>query len=413
MFVNHCLSCGKELDDERAYCNEECQSGDLTSLSSDSSELSAFSSPSMQYSNGLDLPPSLVPSALGRALRAYTAHDRYSASSSSASSTSWSLLTDDDDSEFDGDNTHDSLLRRPNALSYARRPSGTNNPHPRRHCRTASSSSSLVCALPQSAPGDAPSFRHFLDDDDDFNSSSDFAPEAVPIPTSTITPTSTASKSSSRHNLRKRNRASLPTYFSMLQISSPSAASDREVPMMPHSARAGASPVSCSSGHTIAAPLVPGRPSPPTPKLSLLAGVANATNANPTTHTPRGRRRGERGSTSSRGEGSRSPSASRRRDSDEKVADWSRRGRASVRRNSSASPPPSSHFAHLVLGASPHAIMGDSSASRERARTRGRARVEELEGPGSAEHPGFGFGRSGLVGRARRGVGEEWVGLGR
>ncbi|KAJ6502285.1 hypothetical protein C8R45DRAFT_1092161 [Mycena sanguinolenta] len=411
MFADYCLSCGKELDDERAYCNEFCQSGDLTS--------SEASSPFASPSNAPQDVPALVPSALGRALRAYTAHDRYSASSSSASSTAWSVVTDDDDddSEFDIDLSPDAR-HRPNALSYARRPSGTNNPHPRRHCRTASSSSSLVCAaFPQSAPGDAPSFR-FLDDDDESDVPSE--PAIPPVPT--ITPTS----SKLTKHQRKRNRASLPTYFSMLQINnSPAAASSpsspgagppmyTSTPSPPEMTTA--SPVSCSSGRTVAALVnVAGRPSPPTPKLTLLA------HAHAAQHPSRGRT-----CTPSR---SRSPSPSRRRDSDEKVADWSRRGRASVRRNSSSgaasgAPP----FYDGCEQASPRAVAGsgsgeawerdrDASRSREwsrererererdetlrrRSGARGRARVEELEGPGSPAHPGYGFGRSGLLARA-------------
>ncbi|KAJ6525720.1 hypothetical protein B0H19DRAFT_1276072 [Mycena capillaripes] len=410
MFEDVCLTCGKELDDDRPYCNDQCQSGDLTSPSL-SETSSAFSSPHLQYAHGQDV-PALVPSALGRALRAYTAHDRYSASSSSASSTAWSVLTDDDDSEFD-DLHHDGLHLRPNALSYARRPSGTNNPLPRLHCRTASgSSNSLVCSLPQSAPGDA-SFR-FLQDDDTDCDVSDFASELAvperddehdPVRPQTATITAAPAKSSSR---RKRNRASLPTYFSMLQINAATAAA---LPTpYPHPRT---SPVSCSSGHTT----IPGaRPSPPTPKLSLMAGLASA--VSPHHHTPRGRRRDSAASPrrlrSSSASPSRSPSPARRRDSDEKVADWSEglarerpRGRASVRRNSS--PPPT-----MMLSASPRPIGRSESGaeSGSRARTRGRARVEELEGPGSPEHPGLGYGRSGLISRARRGVaigaGDDW-----
>ncbi|KAJ7905813.1 hypothetical protein B0H14DRAFT_3420968 [Mycena olivaceomarginata] len=388
----------KELDDGRPYCNEQCQTGDLTSPSL-SEASSAFSSPHQQYAHGQDV-PALVPSALGRALRAYTAHDHYSASSSSASSASWSVLTDDDDSEFD-DPHPDHIHLRPNALSYARHPSSTNNPRrPGRHCRTASSSSSLVCVLPQSAPGDSVAFRHFMHDDDTDEYELDEPPMPAYVPdteparpqTATITPTSTTSKSASAR-LRKRNRASLPTYFSMLQINSSSSGSGTAPAPL---ARGSISPVSCASGHTaVAATLVAGRPSPPTPKLSLIASVVS-----PQAHTPRGRRVSARGAQDGNGS------------SDEKVADWSyalarERGRASVRRNSS---PPVKMFS-----ASPREISRSSAARSpnqdggRRARTRGRARVEELEGPGSPAHPGFGFGRTGLMGRARRG--EEWVGL--
>jgi hypothetical protein len=164
--------------------------------------------------------------------------------------------------------------------------------------------------------------------------------------------------------------------------------------------------VSCTSGHTaVAATLVAGRPSPPTPKLSPIASVVS-----PQAHTPRGRRVSARGAQD--GNGSRSPSPARRRDSDEKVADWSyalarERGRASVRRNSS---PPVKMLSASLREIS-RSIAGRSPSQDGGRRARTRARVEEIEGLGSSAHPGFGFGRSGLMGRARRGVGEEWAGL--
>ncbi|KAF7337070.1 hypothetical protein MVEN_02144200 [Mycena venus] len=81
MFVDYCLSCGKVLDDGRAYCDEQCQNGDLPSPSLSEASSTSYSPP-LQYSHGQNVPP-LVPSALGRALRAYSAHNRYSASSDS------------------------------------------------------------------------------------------------------------------------------------------------------------------------------------------------------------------------------------------------------------------------------------------------------------------------------------------
>ncbi|KAJ7047111.1 hypothetical protein C8F04DRAFT_1387585 [Mycena alexandri] len=412
---DRCLSCGKVLTDGRAYCNDQCQNGDLTSPSL-SSASSAFSSPHLAYTHGQDV-PALVPSALGRALRAYT-QDRYSASSSSASSTVWSLTDDDDDdNDFDDPRDHEPLYPA-HALSYARRPSGTNTRStvPRLHSRTASfeapSSSSLaVCSLPQSAPGDVP--LRFLDDDyadlDDFASevASEFAsedPSGARPHTNTITAKAPGVGLAVKR--KRTNRASLPAYFSMLQIDSSSAAATSS--SSPH---ARVSPVSASSVHTVLAAahpvlVAPARPSPPTPKLSLMAGLASAVGSTHAHHhhTPRGRRAASSRQPSSH---SRSPSPARRRDSDEKVADWSsalarERGRA-VRRNSSPSPP---RPEQALRASSP-------SGSGSRARTRGRARMEELEGPRSPTHPGFGFGRSGLVGRARRGVGDEWVGVGR
>ncbi|KAF7338067.1 hypothetical protein MVEN_02031100 [Mycena venus] len=328
MFEDYCLSCGKELDTDRAYCNEQCQSGDLTSPSL-SEASSTFSSPHLQYAGGQDV-PALVPSALGRALRAYTAHDRYSASSSSASSTAWSVLTDDDDSEFD-DPHLDVSHRRPNALSYARRPSGTNNPPP------APPLPHRVRLLFESHDISDCDVSDFADVPDHLSSSEGGHDHDLARPqTATITPTS----SKSIRN-RKRNRASLPTYFSMLQINGASSSSsssarerERDNTILPPRSQGGVSPVSCSSGHTVtvAATLIPGqRPSPPTPKLSLIAGLASAVSPHHahSHQTPRGRRRESADSprrlrsASSDRLRSRSPSPARRRDSDEKVADWS------------------------------------------------------------------------------------------
>ncbi|KAJ7510149.1 hypothetical protein B0H11DRAFT_1702038 [Mycena galericulata] len=410
MFEDYCLSCGKELADGRAYCNDQCHSGDLTSPSL-SEASSPFSSPHPQYAHGQDV-PALVPSALGRALRAYTAHDRYSASSSSASS--WSVLTDDDDDDDDQYSEYDPRELDPqqssHALSYARRPSGTNNRSTFPHLHRRTSSASSVC-LPQSAPGDA-SFDRFLDDDgygSDLASSVDLASEDPTRPKHADTMTATAAPTKAR---RKRNRASLPAYFSMLTTAGSSSSTATALPPPSYSR---ASPISTSSGNNTLT-----RPSPPTPKLSLMVGLAALHTAPPsatTTHfTPRGRRHdSQRFSQASPSRShSRSPSPARRRDSDEKVADWSsglarERGRA-VRRNSS---PP----AKMVHAPSPQPIGSrgrSGSGSGSRARTRGRARVQELDGPRSPERsperPGFGHGRSGLVDRARRGA-DEWVGV--
>ncbi|KAJ6630547.1 hypothetical protein B0H10DRAFT_1981658 [Mycena sp. CBHHK59/15] len=432
MFQDICLTCGRDVLDGRPYCNDDCQNGDLTSPSlSDPS--SPFDSPHLAYAHGQDV-PALVPSALGRALRAYTTLDRYSASSSSASSTSWSVVTDDDDddlaavnSEYDYDAPSRSATSQA-GLSYARRPSGTNNPSTFSHLHrrtSSSSSSSLVCSLPQSAPTSrlAPP----PDDDDDADVYSDLAdPDDAPPhdPVRTIT---------AKPHRTKRNRASLPAYFSMLQIAVSPVAAAALPPPYPR-----ASPISSSSGHTL-----PARPSPPTPKLSLLAGLHTAPpSAAFPHHTPRGRRRVPSHAHSppahhsrSRTPSSVSASGSReRRTRDEKVFDWSsalarERGRA-VRRNSSPPPPvmlrasaelrlasasprlsPRDVYPSPHMYASPPVHLRSSrrgSGSGSRARTRGRARVEELDGAGSPERPGYGAGRSGLIGRAQRGGGEDW-----
>ncbi|KAJ7286117.1 hypothetical protein C8J57DRAFT_657916 [Mycena rebaudengoi] len=360
MFEDVCLACGKDVADGRPYCNDVCQSGDLTSPSL-SSASSTFSSPHLQYTNGVDV-PALVPSALGKALRAYsTTHDRYSTSSSSASSASWSVLTDDDDDSSEYGEPYNRGVPA-TSLSYTRRPSGTNNrstfPHLHRRTSSASSSSLVVCSLPQSAPSTR--CTHPTDDDDDES-------DAAPPQPATV---------KSKRTLKRTNRASLPAYFSILQASPPATtlATATAVPTAPSHA----SPISSSSAHTLAQ-----RPSPPTPKLTLVASNAY------THHHP-----------------ANSPSA-------RKVADWSsalERGR----RHSPREPSPRPRV-HTSSPSSERSVERGYYGDRDRdvaqrasrTRTRGRARVDELDGPGSPERPGFGYGRSGLVGRAllRRGPG--------
>ncbi|KAF7311493.1 hypothetical protein MKEN_01051600 [Mycena kentingensis (nom. inval.)] len=370
MFEEYCLNCGKQVDG-RAYCND--------------SRAARSPPPYLQYAHGADVPPLVL------------AYDLYSASSSSASSTAWSMT--DDESDLEQAPAHRA------GLSYARRPSGINNGKALLHCRTGSGSMQSLC-LPQSAPDDISSFeQRFATDDLDLDADTSHAAEDPSRPHSQ-TATITASKTR-----KKSNRASLPTYFSMLQISTG---------RLPSNVTRTSPTVASSATSTLQS-----RPSPPTPRLGLMAGLA-AAQSEKLHHTPRGRRRPSR--TRVRDVSlshSRSPSPGRRRDSDEKVADWSSglaRGRA-VRRNSS---PPTKMAAapagsttelsyHLRLSISPKLITErgrSDSRNLSGSRHRGRARADELDGHGqSPEHPGFGNGRSGLVGRARKGAVDEWFGI--
>lgn len=303
---------------------------------------------------------------------------------------------------------------RLSALSYARRPSGTNNrstvPHLNR--RTSfGSSSGHVRGIPRSAPNHSSTEEDegysdfgFSSRDDDLDT---HQAEALDREWDDEKPKSTVSKSK-----RTRNRASLPAYFSLLQMSSP--ADEKR-----------SSPMSSSSGNTIV------RPSPPTPKLTA-AGLSQSSVINGITHaTPRGRRRIP-GESLSRQSHSRSPHRSRLRQtldhpaktdavprsrldskgSVEQVFDWSNmglpRGRTSVRRNSS--PPPKMMLSAIALedhnralGVTKRAeIPPAANAHAYSTRARGRARAEELDGVGGSEHaPGYGRGRSGLLARER------------
>jgi hypothetical protein len=178
------------------------------------------------------------------------------------------------------------------------------------------------------------------------------------------------------------------------------------------------SPVlSSSSGNTIA--------SPPTPKARF-GTILSQAQYSPAVHsTPRGRRRDpiiSRGarravdpSTSHSRSGTRpmvieessrlaehSHSRADLKGSTEKLVDWSHRGRATLRRNSSPLP-------KMLIGVEDPALLGGAAKNRQedsgsqfRVRTRGRARVEDLGRDSySTDAPGFGYGRSGLLDRER------------
>lgn len=196
------------------------------------------------------------------------------------------LLLSPDDDLLHLDSEDPKQLSSPNdALRYARRPSATNNHStvPAVHRRMSSTSDSSSAA------------RRPFDDLSD--------PEDADL----------FSQKGSDRAVR------LPPCFSLLQTSQPQS-----------------SPVSSSSGRTVA------RPSPPTPKLPESSLYS----------TPRGRRRARRQSST-----------------DSSHSEQVEGGRATLR--------------------------GSMTGGR-----RGRARNDELDGIGfSSEAPGFGSGRSGLVGR--------------
>ena len=365
-----------------AYCSEDCQSLD-TSSPSISSASSTLSSPSLGYATGGDI-PALVPAALGSALTDPSSRRHgYYLSYSSASSTPWTALTDDDaerdvtfglgtygshfhpsvDSLYDGSSKSANFaenFQKQSALSYARRPSETNNhstvPNP--HGRT---SSLHVPHIPRSAP--MHSHLSIYDDgpisDSGFSSREESDPEYFP-PKPAMKP--------------KRSRASLPGYFSLLQMSSP--LGQRRF-----------SSLSSSSENTMS------RRSPSTPTV-LVNGAHHSPPLSPSTipslSTPRGRRRTRevsRSSTHSKNYSS-SRSRSRRPNLEQhasEIATFIRssysniaRGRTAVRKNGSPLP-------KMVL------------TDKERAlESRGRPNINA-----DIDAPGFGHGRSGLVDRER------------
>lgn len=448
MFEDICIVCGKPLHDagygpvllhrpfqsqtfqyySRAYCSDDCQTSDISSPSISSS---SSGSPNLGCAYGDDVPP-LVPSALGSALKNYMTYNHYNVSSS-ASSASWSVLTDDEDDEAmhhlsSGSSDHDvsdgiydgssKPATTSSGLSYARRPSGTNNsstvPHPHKRMYSDSSFRPGQC-IPRSVP----IYSHSTADDDEHYFGIGSLPEAT-VDADDSDPLSERDWSRTKPKYqgvkapkRSRNRASLPACFSLLQMSSTDIQS---------------SPVLSSSRSTLA------RPSPSTPKATIDNTFSQA-QFPPTVHsTPRGRRREAGNSWSTRpsvnlsASGSRSrsrplvfeenlrPSFRSRTDlngSTEKLVDWSsvsgfpRRGRATLRRNSSPLPK------MLITMEDSASVLGPAVKSRQEAemfesrsrscvRTRGRVRVEDLgRDAHSSNAPGFGYGRSGLRDRER------------
>ncbi|KXN92271.1 hypothetical protein AN958_08724 [Leucoagaricus sp. SymC.cos] len=434
MFEEICLVCGKHLFDYgSAYCSDDCQGRDATSPSISSSS-SALSSPHLGYANGADVPP-LIPSALGSALKNLRgSRDPYSFTQSAATSPGWSGMNTDDDDYDDGASLavraecadaselgpdgiskqlNYSFSTKPSALQYTRRPSGTNNhstvPSVHRRMSSTSSSSGHVRGIPRSAPH--PSHSSTEDDEtfSDFGlSSRDNGDSAAEESDAHSEKGSDGGKLEADRAKRFRNRASLPAYFSLLQITSPG--------NEPRS-----SPLSSSSGRTVA------RPSPPTPKLALSSRPAQVVDGHPPAFvhaTPRGRRRVPCESSSThRSDSSLSHSRSRAQETEPRIAgrdlrsridgDWSSvpgqpsRGRTAFRRNSS--PPPKMLLGMEDRGRTLAAVRQAEIFDRS---SRGRARVEDLDGIGfSTKAPGFGNGRSGLVGRERDRERERSLGI--
>ncbi|PCH37767.1 hypothetical protein WOLCODRAFT_135839 [Wolfiporia cocos MD-104 SS10] len=475
MYEEVCLQCGRPvLVDGRAYCSDECESLDATSPSI-STTSSAVASPYLHSNSGpgtLADVPALVSSALGRPLAAH--HNRLSISSSSTSSAAWSSLTDDEedveianpvpDDEYgynlgaEGGSKsatslgHFAYHARGAGLSYARRPSSTNN---RSTIPTLARGTSSPSGVGSPLSGPAPYIQ-----EDDFSD--------VPSTSSVSSAHSSALRTRFRHARKssdalsyassedpdntltsksKRNRASLPAYFSLL-TSSTSSSSTTRTQRLPSSLNAFTAVT--RSLHS----------SPPTPRVAN--PIINPITAYSQAHarpqaveaTPRGRGRKrdpEARSTSSRRSPSPSPprqsrpcplvspppcahhhvhvgaQARARLDSIEKVTDWvssspvmQSRGRTLTRRNSS--PPAKPRFEAImggvtgdddldavreVLARSLH--LGRATAAhdgrRRRDSTRGRRRADELDEPPYGADgqlaPGYGSGRSGLRARER------------
>ncbi|KAK7693815.1 hypothetical protein QCA50_003387 [Cerrena zonata] len=462
-----CMTCGRPVDGQ-VYCSDECESLDSTSLSASASS-SAQPSPYLPPSfNGQDVPP-LMPSALGYPSLAKGHHRAHnSISSSSASSVGWSALSDEEDDQHpriagEGDmndngsirSTSSSHLLKPRSgLFYARRPSATNHRStvPILHRRTSSTSNNL---LPTSV-----SFKsHQSGSLADYSAEEDFSD----VPSGSISSSIASSVRSRKDTMRpssmvesldqqqpnfsleqnaalkrKRDRTSLPAYFSLLQITSTPGS-----PPTKQSARSPRSPASLQTLNAISRSLhsTPTTPRIANPLVDLTSATGEPSRPAPLEATPRGRsrRRDPEGrSSSTRRSLQRSPprhlahvptacphhyamgaQARARLNSVEKVADWVASSPVvhmpipTARRNSS--PPPKPKWEYVGDNGDAKALYSDSLQCAvvddddeefsvpSIAETRGRRRVGELDRAPLAVGlgdilggPGYGNGRSGL-----------------
>ena len=453
----YCLPVPHRVLFSRAYCSDECENLDVTSPSistTSSAHPSPFLRSSANVPPNLSEVPALLPSALGRSLDVCHPRVRASESSSSASSASWSVVDDEYDEQgvspgLYGPSTDDEYyyavhpdynavegkpasapgLRSASSLTYARRPSTTNHRStiPALHRRTSSVST------PNTGLSPGISQECFTEDDmSDVPSTTD-ASSSVPSSrrqsrhlgdlNSVAPEEEDREKEDTMTGKKRRNRASLPAYFSLL-VSTTTSPRSQKTP----SALSMLSRSLHSSG------------SPPTPRIAnpvvdtttafAVAQPARISKAHNSESAPRGRSRRrdpDARSSSSRRSPSRSPRlrahvhqsahARARLDSMEKVADWVAHSpvvaagvRAALAQRRNSSPPPLPKFEKLDLHDSSakfdsgYAIDDFDQEPEPTEGRRGRRRMNELDTiPYGADPkaPGYGNGRSGLVSRER------------
>ncbi|KAI0647536.1 hypothetical protein C8Q79DRAFT_907895 [Trametes meyenii] len=498
MYEEVCLVCGRpDLKNGAVYCSEQCEGIDVTSppLSATSSaHPSPFLNANPSQLANLPEVPALLPSALGHSLHpTHKSHRvRHSESSSSNSSVSWSALDDDDydeevvapalysagtDDEFihpdylspeagssKPSSSFGNIYRHPSSsLAYVRRPSTTNNKSlvPTLHHRTSSastpSSNGMSCSVPyystEDDSSDVPSVPPSATSSRPGRRSGRKSTDSIPQ----FADESEREKDDTLTGKNRRNRASLPAYFSLLTSTSPAVSRSQK---------------SLSSLQTLSllSRSLQSSSSPPTPRLAKPVVDTTTAFATPQQQSrsfkphsvtadaaPRGRSRQrdpDGRSSSSRRSSSRSPGArahahhsahSRARlDSLEKVADWVAHSpvvAASVRvarqqvqqqhhhhhhhhhpherRNSSPPPLPKFEKLHHSRDSGVDVDTGYINSAveeefeeedecdeprEERDSRRGRRRPNELDiAPVGVDYnaPGFGNGRSGLLARER------------
>ncbi|TBU46468.1 hypothetical protein BD309DRAFT_619519 [Dichomitus squalens] len=466
MYEEVCLVCGRPvLADGRAYCGDECESQDITSPSI-STTSSAQPSPLLRSSHNtpvhLSEVPALHPSALGQSLgaRKVSHRVRHSESSSSNSSTSWYALDDEHEEDSPslaiyGANADDEYYaihpdyatdpsklspsfangysHNSSSLAYVRRPSTTNHRAmiPSLHRRTSSVSAlTASTGVSRSIPHDI-SGENELDDrpsapatPSSIRSDLRHGRKSADLPTPPSDEDGHDEEPGTVTSKKRRNRASLPAYFSLLVSTSTTPRSHK-----------GASALSMLSRS-----LQNNSASPPTPRIAnpvldttTAFAVAQPTRVSrdlvsPTVAAPRGRsrRRDPDGrSSSSRRSPSRSPcprahahqsaQVRARLDSMEKVADWVAHSpvvaagvraarQLAQRRNSS--PPPLPKFEKMGYRDSGIDIeeYDQNDVRPVNEGRRGRRRPDELDQIAHGvdrKAPGYGNGRSGILSRER------------
>ena len=472
MYEDVCLQCGKLLtdgyiycapfppqlalttSDSRAYCSYDCESLDATSPS-----ISTVSSNSPSPHFGFAMSPTpdrdiptLLPTALGGSGGPLQNYSRYRSINNHPAAiprysglSHWSSghYTEDENDHPDHTAFYDTGEKHlpSSGLNYARRPSSTNwrstIPHPRLARTSDSGASSPVrshLGAPQSVPLLSPTPPSSGADDElsDGTNHKGSTLRANPISPTTKT-TSPITKTS-----KKRNRASLPGYFSLLALnsSSPGKQSFQRVPSI----------TGVNKSRNITKPSPHMMTAPSTSAITPTTVHANQSDSSSAFEEASFRGRAERGRSRHRGpDSSTSPGArndSRNR-SPPRLCTVVSRSRSSVTPATPVSPRrPISRRRHRGRRIESHEKVSDwvSSSidpeSRLRSRSRrysnesdegedrnwrlrgpvtrnldidgerrGRRRAHELDAaPADVGGPGFGGGRSGLRDRERRGA---------
>ncbi|KAF9792160.1 hypothetical protein BJ322DRAFT_17784 [Thelephora terrestris] len=435
--------------DRRAYCSYGCESLDATSPSISTSS-STFPSPhissAMSPTPDRDI-PALLPAALGGSGGPLQNYSRYRSINNHPSAIPrYSTLTHWSSSQYtedESDHPDHAALYDPNekhipssGLNYARRPSSTNwhstIPRPRLTRASESGASSPVRSS-MGAPQSAPSLA--LPPSPPSSGADDELSDGINDKQATLRNKKATSSSTNTSTSKKRNRASLPAYFSLLALtsSSPGKKSPQRLPLstgvstsrnVPKSSQTKTAP--CTTAIT-----------PTTVHANQPDSCSSAFEASFRGRAERGRSR-HRGPGSSTSPGARNDSRNRSPPRLRTVVSPSRSPAIAVLPVSPRLPTPRRHRGQEShekvsdwvstsidlqsgLRSRSRRYSNESDESEERdwkprdastlnrgvdGERRGRRRTNELDAPPPyLNGPGIGNGRSGLRDRERRGVG--------